>query len=130
MLSPSTGSLAAIRRHPVKGFTPEPLTRVELSPGVGFPFDRVWAVENGPCGSDPQAPAFVPKQKFAVLASLPRVAGASTRYDEQTGLFHASAEGRTPFAGRSGRSRWSATPPCSPTRDAPMTSTRVTSSSG
>lgn len=100
MLSPSTGSLAAIRRHPVKGFTPEPLTRVELSPGVGFPFDRVWAVENGPCGFDPQAPAFVPKQKFAVLASLPRVAGASTRYDEQTGLFHASAEGRTPFAGR------------------------------
>jgi uncharacterized protein YcbX len=96
----ATGALAGLCRHPVKGFTPEPLTAVELAPGAGFPFDRLWAVENGPSGFDPQAPAFIAKQKFTVLANLPQVAGASTRYDEAGGVLHASAEGLAPFAGR------------------------------
>jgi uncharacterized protein YcbX len=100
MSSSASGTLSAIYRHPVKGFTPEPLAAVALAPGEGFPFDRVWAVENGPCGFDPNAPAFVPKQKFTVLASLPRVAAARTRYDEDAGVLHASAEGMAPFAGR------------------------------
>jgi uncharacterized protein YcbX len=95
-----TGTLSGLYRHPVKGFTPEPLAAVTLAPGEGFPFDRVWAVENGPCGFDAATPAFVPKQKFTVLASLPRVAAARTRYDEASGLLHASAAGLAPFAGR------------------------------
>jgi len=94
------GTLSGLYRHPVKGFTPEPLTQVALAPGEGFPYDRVWAVENGPSGFDPAAPAFIPKQKFTVLASLPRVAAAATRYDEATGVLHASAAGLAPFAGR------------------------------
>lgn len=94
-----SGPLAAIFRHPVKGFTPEPMRAVALAPGRGFPFDRVWAVENGPSGFDPAAPAFTPKQKFAVLASLPRVAAASTRFDEEDGVLYAVAEGLAPFAG-------------------------------
>jgi uncharacterized protein YcbX len=92
------GTLAGLYRHPVKGFTPEPMREVTLSPGRGFPFDRVWAVENGPSGFDPAAPAFVPKQKFTVLASLPRVAAARTRYDEACGVLHAEAEGLAPIA--------------------------------
>jgi uncharacterized protein YcbX len=100
MSQPVSGTLVEIRRHPVKGFTPEPLEAVSLAPGAGFPFDRVFAVENGPSGFDPAAPAFVPKQKFTVLASLPRVAAAATRYDEETGVLHASAAGLAPFAGR------------------------------
>ena len=100
MPSPVAGTLRALYRHPVKGFTPEPMTEVALSPGVGFPFDRVWAVENGPSGFDPAAPAFIPKQKFTVLASLPRVAAATTRYDEAGGVLHASAQGLAPFAGQ------------------------------
>ena len=100
MSSPVSGTLRAIRRHPVKGFTSEPLEWVALAPETGFPLDRVWAVENGPCGFDPAAPAFVPKQKFTVLASLPRVAAATTRYDEAEDVLHASAEGMAPFAGR------------------------------
>jgi uncharacterized protein YcbX len=99
MSGPVSGTLAAIRRHPVKGFTPEPLEAAELAPGAGFPFDRVWAVENGPSGFDPAAPAFIPKQKFTVLASLPRVAAARTRYDENEGMLYASADGLAPFAG-------------------------------
>ncbi len=93
-------TLVDIRRHPVKGFTPEPLEAVSLAPGAGFPLDRVWAVENGPSGFDPQAPAFTPKQKFTVLAAIPRVAAARTRYDEAEGVLHASAPDLAPFAGR------------------------------
>jgi uncharacterized protein len=94
-----TGHVTAIFRHPVKGFTPEPLQQVGLAPGEGFPFDRVWAVEQGPSGFDPAAPTHVPKQKFTVLMNLPKVAAARTRYDEASGLLHASAGGLTDFSG-------------------------------
>lgn len=88
-----SGHAAAIFRHPIKGFTPEALQSVQLAPGEGFPFDRLYAIENGPCGFDPDAPAFIPKQKFAVLMSLPKVAAAHTRFDDGAGVLHASAVG-------------------------------------
>ena len=95
-----SGHIAAIYRHPVKGFTPEPLSHVDLAPGEGFPHDRIWAVENGPSGYDPDAPVFTPKQKFTVLAAIPKVAAARTRYDEATGVLSAEAPGAPGFAGR------------------------------
>lgn len=95
-----SGHVAAIFRHPVKGFTPEALDGVELAPGEGFAFDRVWAVENGPSGFDPAAPAFVPKQKFTVLAYIPRVAAVRTRCDTATGILHATAPGAPEIAVR------------------------------
>lgn len=94
-----TGLLAGIFRHPVKGFTPEPLTSVDLAPGRGFPFDRIYAVENGPAGFDPDAPAFISKQKFTVLAALPQVAAVRTRYHEASGDLEASAPGVKAFYG-------------------------------
>lgn len=94
-----TGQVAAIYRHPVKGFTPERLDHVDLAPGAGVPFDRRYAVENGPSGYDPAAPAFLPKTKFTVLMTLPKVAAARTRFDAETGALHAEAEGRPAFAG-------------------------------
>jgi len=95
-----TGQIAAIFRHPVKGFTPEPLSSVTLAPGQGFPFDRLWAVENGPSGFDAAAPAWVSKQKFTVLAAIPRVAAARTRFDEATGTLHVGAPGAPDLAAR------------------------------
>jgi uncharacterized protein YcbX len=95
-----SGHVAAIYRHPVKGFTPERLTHVDLAPGRGVANDRIWAVENGPSGYDPAAPAFVPKQKFAVLAAIPQVAAARTRYDEATGALDVEADGAPAFSGR------------------------------
>jgi hypothetical protein len=95
-----SGHVAAIFRHPVKGFTPEPLSAVRLAPGEGFPFDRMWAVENGPCGFDPAAPAFVPKSRFTVLAQIPKVAAARTRYDAESGVLHVSAAGAPDLAVR------------------------------
>ena len=95
-----SGHIAAIYRHPVKGFTPEGLTHVDLAPGEGFPYDRAWAVENGPSGYDPDAPAFVPKQKFTVLAAIPKVAAARTRFDDATRVLSAEASGLESFAAR------------------------------
>ena len=94
-----SGLVTAIFRHPIKGFTPEALSHADLAPGVGFPHDRLYAVENGPSGYDPAAPAFVPKQKFTVLASIPKVAAARTRYDDATGVLRAEAPGAPAFAG-------------------------------
>src|SRR4051794_18133678 len=95
-----SGHIAAIFRHPVKGFTPESLAHVELAPGEGFPHDRTYAVENGPSGYDPEAPAFTPKQKFTVLAAIAKVAAARTRLDDASGVFTAEAPGQPAFAGR------------------------------
>ena len=108
-----SGHAAAIFRHPIKGFTPEALSTVELAPGQGFPHDRVYAVENGPCGFDPAAPAFISKQKFTVLAHIARVAAARTRYNDATGGLHVTAPDAPEFmgnlteaAGRQAFARW------------------------
>lgn len=95
-----SGHVAAIYRHPVKGFTPEALDRVQLSAGENFPNDRLYAVENGPSGYDPAAPAWVTKMKFTVLAAIPQVAAIRTRFHDATGVFSAEAPGRPAFAGR------------------------------
>lgn len=94
-----TGHVAALFRHPVKGFTPERLERADLEAGACFPDDRLFAVENGPSGFDPETPAFVPKQKFTVLAQIPRVAAARTAYDPASGRLTATAPGLAPFVG-------------------------------
>ncbi len=87
------GGVAALTRHPVKGFTPEHLQRVELRPDAGFPYDRAYAVEDGLSGFDPAAPAHVSKMKFTVLAKIPALARVRTRLDDASGIFHASAPG-------------------------------------
>ncbi|KRA64795.1 molybdenum cofactor sulfurase [Caulobacter sp. Root655] len=91
--------VTALYRHPVKGFTPERLDQVQLSAGACFPCDRLYAVEDGPSGFDPDAPAHISKMKFTVLAKIPRVAKARTAYDEATGVLTAAAEGQPDFAG-------------------------------
>lgn len=94
------GVVAALTRHPVKGFTPEHLQRVDLRAGEGLPFDRAFAVEDGPSGFDPEAPGHVSKMKFTVLAKIPAVARVRTRFDDTTGVFHAEAPGAAPIAAR------------------------------
>jgi uncharacterized protein YcbX len=91
--------VAALYRHPVKGFTPERLDQALLTAGACFPCDRLYAVEDGPSGFDPDAPAHISKMRFTVLAKIPRVARARTAYDEATGVLSASAEGQPDFAG-------------------------------
>ncbi|WP_298158954.1 MOSC N-terminal beta barrel domain-containing protein [Brevundimonas sp.] len=93
MAETSSASVAALYRHPVKGFTPEPLERAVLTAGRAFPGDRLRAVETGPSGFDPRAPAHISKMRFTVLARLPEIARVRTRWDETTDTLHVSSEG-------------------------------------
>jgi uncharacterized protein YcbX len=93
-----TGRIAALYRHPVKGFTPERLDAAVLAQGGYFPCDRLYTVEDGPSGFDPAAPAHISKMKFTVLARIPALARARTAYDEAGGMFSVTAPGLEPFA--------------------------------
>ncbi|HWE47604.1 MAG TPA: MOSC N-terminal beta barrel domain-containing protein [Caulobacteraceae bacterium] len=94
------GAAVRIARHPVKGFTPEPLERVRLNAREYFPCDRLYAVEDGPSGFDASAPAHISKQRFTVLAKIPKVARARTRYDEASATLSVEAAGCAPLDAR------------------------------
>ena len=94
------GRIAALHRHPVKGFTPQSLRAVVLTAGKPFPCDRIFSVEDGPSGFDPAHPAHLSKMRFTVLAKIPALARIRTAYDEATGDFAVEAPGRPPFAVR------------------------------
>jgi uncharacterized protein YcbX len=72
----------ALYRYPVKGLTPEPMPKVGLVPGETLPFDRAWAIENGPGRFDPAAPRHLPKITFLMLMRDERLATLSSRFDE------------------------------------------------
>lgn len=84
--------VAALYRHPVKGFTPEPLTEAVLPTGGWFPGDRMWAVENGPSGYDPSAPEQIPKQRFTVLMRQAILARVRTRWNDATNVLTADID--------------------------------------
>jgi uncharacterized protein YcbX len=77
-------SITALYRYPVKGFSPEPLERAEIAAAGTIPFDRAFAIENGPSGFDPAAPAHLPKIAFLMLMRNERLAGFQTRFDAGT----------------------------------------------
>ncbi|WP_026381319.1 MOSC domain-containing protein [Afifella pfennigii] len=79
-----TATISAIYRYPIKGFSPEELAETALAAGGTIPFDRAYAVENGPSGFDPQLPSHLPKAHFLMLMRNERLAEFSTRFDPQT----------------------------------------------
>lgn len=79
-----TSSVVALYRYPVKGLSPESLTKVTLAPGETFPLDRAWAIENGPGGFDPESPRYLPKIHFLMLMRDEKLATLTTTLDEQT----------------------------------------------
>ncbi len=97
-LLPAAGVVAALWRHPIKGFTPEPLASAPLPTDGWFPGDRMFAVEDGPSGFDRDAPQHLPKQKFTVLMRTAEVAGVHTRWDEGARILHVAAGGQTDLA--------------------------------
>ena len=74
--------IESLYRYPVKGLSPEPIHAADLVAGGYFPGDRLYALENGPSGYDPAAPAHEPKIKFLMLMRNDALASLSTRYDE------------------------------------------------
>jgi uncharacterized protein YcbX len=58
-----------------------------------MPFDRAFAIENGPSGFDPAAPVYYPKARFLVLMRDERMAEFATRFDESSGVFRIARGG-------------------------------------
>lgn len=77
--------LASLYRYPVKGLSPERLDHADLTAGQYFPGDRLFAIENGPCGFDAANPEHKPKIVFLMLMRHEALARLKTRYLDQTG---------------------------------------------
>lgn len=77
-------TVAALYRYPIKGMTPEPLQRVALEAGGTMPFDRAYAIENGPGRFDPDSPKHLPKISFVMLMRNERLASLDARFDDAT----------------------------------------------
>jgi uncharacterized protein YcbX len=85
--------IAGLYRYPVKGLSPEPLTAVPLAVGQTLPADRRYAIENGPSGFDPAAPAWRPKTCYLMLMRHERLAGFQTLFDDRTNLLTVRRDG-------------------------------------
>ncbi len=89
----------ALYRYPVKGLSREALTTVNVSENCCFPFDRAYAIENGPARFDPKEPKSLPKVNFLMLMRDERLALLNTRFDEQTKTLSIAREGRSVATG-------------------------------
>jgi uncharacterized protein YcbX len=86
MTQTQPAEITGLYRYPVKGLTPEPLQRVGLSPGQTLPSDRRYAIENGPSGFDPAAPAWLSKIHFLMLQRDEWLAALQARFDDATSV--------------------------------------------
>lgn len=93
-MPPQPARINAIYRYPVKGLSPQPLARTHLAVGSTLPADRLYAIENGPCGFDPAAPAYFPKIRFLMLMRNERLAALRTDFDEASHTLIIGHEGR------------------------------------
>jgi uncharacterized protein YcbX len=76
--------ITEIYRYPVKGLSPEQLTRAELKPGQTLLADRRYAIENGPSGFDPAEPKWLAKPHFLMLMRDEWLAGLQTHFDDES----------------------------------------------
>lgn len=76
--------IAGIYRYPVKGLSAEPLPTVALETGRTLPADRRYAIENGPSGFDPAAPAWRAKTHYLMLMRNERLAGLQAHFEDDT----------------------------------------------
>ena len=97
--------IASIYRYPVKGLTPEPLPGPTLEPGQTLPADRRYAIENGPTGFDPAAPAWLSKTYFLMLMRDERLAGLDTHFDDASHVLTIRHNGEVAAAGQPGDRR-------------------------
>ena len=85
--------IEAIYRYPVKGLSAESLASTRLTLGETIAADRLYAIENGPSGFDPAAPAYLPKQRFLMLMRNERLARLEARFDVATHVLAIELEG-------------------------------------
>lgn len=79
-----SATLVELYRYPLKGFSGERLERIPVEAGETLPFDRAYAVENGPGRFDPSAPKHLPKINFVMRMRDERIAALQTEFDADT----------------------------------------------
>lgn len=87
--------VTGIFRYPVKGLSPDALQRVPLTAGQALPYDRAWAIENGPGRFDADNPSPVPDISFLILMRDERLATLESRFDDtsqQLALFRSGRQ--------------------------------------
>jgi uncharacterized protein YcbX len=92
--------IAQIFRYPVKGLSPEPLARTELTAGREIPGDRAYAIAHGSTVFDPVHPQYLPKDKFLMLARNEKLAALGTRYKAETQELVIERKGKVVARGR------------------------------
>jgi uncharacterized protein YcbX len=85
--------ISGIYRYPVKGLSPERLSRAVLAAGLTLPADRRYAIENGPSGFDPAAPQYFPKIRFLMLMRDQRLAALHSAYDDASHILTIAKNG-------------------------------------
>lgn len=86
--------IANLYRYPVKGLSPEPLQRVALKNGETLPFDRAYAIENGPGRFDASAPRHLPKITFLMLMRNEKLATLQSAFDDASETLTISRDGK------------------------------------
>ncbi|HEX9881109.1 MAG TPA: MOSC domain-containing protein [Hyphomicrobium sp.] len=76
--------IRGLYRYPVKGLSPEAMAQIALGTGETVPFDRAYAIENGPGRFDPEHPQHLPKINFLMLMRDERLATLKTQFDDTT----------------------------------------------
>jgi uncharacterized protein YcbX len=76
--------IQSIYRYPIKGLSPEALSRVPLSRGATVPGDRLYAIENGPSGFDPIDRPYLAKTHFLMLMKNERLARLRSAFDQSS----------------------------------------------
>lgn len=76
--------IVSLYRYPVKGLNAQPLGSVALEPGMTVPYDRAYAIENGPGRFDPDNPRHLPKINFLMLMRNERLAALEAEFEEET----------------------------------------------
>ena len=89
-----SATVRAIYRYPVKGLSAERLHSAALARGETLVGDRRYAIENGPSGFDPDAPAYLPKQRFLMLMKNEPLARLETNYRDASRLLTIRHDGR------------------------------------
>ena len=94
MTAQQAPTVTALYRYAVKGLSPEARDRVTLEPGGTMPFDRAYAIENGPGRFDPDNPRHLPKITFLMLMRDERLATLVTTFDDATETLTVSRAGK------------------------------------
>jgi uncharacterized protein YcbX len=86
--------VVSLYHYPVKGLSPQELERAALEAGQTMPWDRAYAIENGPGRFDPDSPKYLPKVNFLMLMRNERLAGLKTHFDAETRMLVISRNGK------------------------------------